>query len=410
MADWDTAFLHLSHALPPNLLTLHTMIEQSGFEIYIVGGSVRDLLLGKKPKDYDLASSATPEQLKMIFEGMEGVNLIELGSAYGTLGVLYQDRLFEITTFREEGFYRDHRHPSALKFVKSMESDLARRDFTINALAFHPQKGLLDLHGGLDDLANQQLRLVGDPAMRLQEDALRILRALRLASVLGFSLESATQKALWDRSSLLESISKERIRIEFFKLLLGKFASTICAQFQAILKNALQAHFTHLDYLDTTPPNLRARLLLICQSWDRQTLLDFCTRLRFSKKLTQSLCQLHAHLPLGSVENSRLWLKTQLQRLNLGELRALLGFYQTQDPLLSACLKSELKEILKNREVYSLRYLAINGLDLLGLGFQGAQIGTLLKACLEGVMCEAVCNDKGALLQYIQEYRWLREN
>ncbi|WP_235853067.1 CCA tRNA nucleotidyltransferase [Helicobacter labacensis] len=296
MAGWDSSFLRLKRALPSSLLDLHALIERVGYQAYIVGGSVRDLLLSKKPKDYDLASSATPEQLKALLEGIEGVVLVDLGRAYGTLGVSFEGWFFEITTFRQEGAYHDHRHPSALSFVQSIESDLARRDFTINALALHPQKGLLDLYGGLDDLAHKRLRLVGDPFLRLQEDALRILRALRFASTLGFALESATQKALWAQAPLLKHIAKERIRIEFFKLLLGDFANTT-TQFQALLENTLQARFTHLDALEKTPPNLRARLLLICQSWDSQTLRDFCTRLRFSKKLTQSLCQLFSISP-----------------------------------------------------------------------------------------------------------------
>ncbi|WP_104727893.1 CCA tRNA nucleotidyltransferase [Helicobacter felis] len=409
MADWDASFLRLKRALPSSLLTLHAMIEQGGYQACMVGGSVRDLLLGKKPKDYDLASSATPHQLKTLLEGIEGIKIIELGRAFGTLGVSFEGWLFEITTFRQEGEYRDHRHPSALKFVKSIESDLARRDFTINALALHPQKGLLDLYGGLEDLKKGVLRLVGDPTLRLQEDALRILRALRFASVLGFNLEEVTQKALWEQAPLLEHIAKERICMEFFKLLLGGFVRS-CAPFQSLLEKTLKARLKPLEGLENTPLNLRARLLYLAQSWDTQTLRDFCTRLKFSKKLTQSLHKLHAHFPLEPQEPPRLWIKTQLQSLYLGELRALLGFYQTQDPVLSARLKSELKDILHKREAYALRHLAIKGTDLLELGFQGAQVGVLLKACLEGVMCGTVCNEREALLQYAKECPALREN
>lgn len=404
MARWDVSFLRLVRGLPQSLLTLHDRIEQAGFEVDIVGGCVRDLLLGKMPKDYDLATSATPKQLQEVLRPLEGVGFVDLGSAFGTLGVCYQGLVFEITTFREESHYNDHRHPSALNFVKSLEIDLKRRDFTINAFALHPKKGLLDLHGGLHDLATNKLRLVGAPAARLQEDALRILRALRFASVLGFAIEPATKEALWAQAPLLAHIAQERIREEFFKLLLGDFAAHVCVSFQPLLENALQARFTHLDQLDKLPPNLRARLLLLCQSWEIQTLQDFCVRLKFSKKLRQSLRKLHAHIPLKlPSKNPRLWLKRHLQALHLGELRALLGFLQAQDPFLGARLRLELKTLLKTHEVYSLRYLDLKGTDLLDWGFQGVQVGALLKQCLEAVISGAVCNEKEALLEWVKD-------
>ncbi|MFC3847864.1 CCA tRNA nucleotidyltransferase [Helicobacter baculiformis] len=409
MAEWDSSFLSLVRHLPQTLLDLHARLEQGGFASYVVGGSVRDLLLGKKPKDYDLASSATPEQLKSVLAGIEGVSFIELGRAFGTLGVCYQGWLFEITTFRQESAYHDHRHPSGVVFINSLEKDLARRDFTINALALHPQKGLLDLHGGLEDLAHKRLKLVGDPLARLQEDALRILRALRFVSTLGFALEPATHQALKAQAPLLAHIAKERIRVEFFKLLLGGFVR-LCAPFQPLLEHTLQTRFSPLERLEQISPNLCARLLWLCHTWESQTLLDFCARLKFSKKMRQSLHKLHAQLPLEPIENPNVWLKERLESLHLGQLRALLGFLQAQNPALSARLKGELKKIMKNHEVYSLRFLALKGTDLLERGFQGAQIGALLQACLQGVVRKEVRNEKEALLQYIQEYHTLREN
>ncbi|CCB79496.1 tRNA nucleotidyltransferase [Helicobacter bizzozeronii CIII-1] len=235
----DHHYRHLVRKLPKTLLTLHAHIEEGGFEAYVVGGGVRDLLLGKKPKDYDLASSATPKELSALLRGIPRLKILKHAQAFGTLGVYHQRQFFEITTFRQESDYHDYRHPQSVSFVRSIELDLKRRDLSINALALHPTKGLLDLHGGLKDLKARLLRLVGNPSVRLQEDALRILRVLRLASTLGFVIEPQSAHALIQHAPLLARIAKERITNEFCKLLLGNFAGVVCVDYQEILESFL---------------------------------------------------------------------------------------------------------------------------------------------------------------------------
>lgn len=197
-------------------LSLIEKLEQRGFEAYIVGGAVRDALLKRPLFDFDLTTSATPEEMKSVFKDFK---LLTHGEAFGTLTLVLDEENFEITSFRGESDYRDSRHPDKVDFIASLEEDLKRRDFTINALAFHPKKGLFDFHGGLEDLNLKKLQTVGDPKIRFEEDALRIARAIRFAVQLNFNLSERTSSAIIESSGLLKKISKERIFSEFEKAL-----------------------------------------------------------------------------------------------------------------------------------------------------------------------------------------------
>jgi tRNA nucleotidyltransferase (CCA-adding enzyme) len=191
-------------------------IEKAGFKAYFVGGSVRDLLLGRKIHDVDIASSAYPEEIKKLFD-----KTIDTGIKHGTVTVLYQDHSYEITTFRTESGYQDFRRPDHVDFVENLSDDLKRRDFTINAMAIDHQGQIIDLFNGLQDLKKHLIKAVGDPETRFHEDALRMMRAVRFMSQLNFSVESKTKQAIADHHQLLSKISVERIRDEFVKLGLG---------------------------------------------------------------------------------------------------------------------------------------------------------------------------------------------
>ena len=197
-----------------------TKLEDAGFEAYFVGGSVRDTLLGKTIHDVDIASSAFPEEVKSLFH-----NTVDTGIQHGTVMVLDHGTGYEITTFRVESTYTDFRRPDRVTFVRSLEEDLKRRDFTINALAMRHDGEILDLFNGLEDMKEGVIRAVGDAEKRFTEDALRMMRALRFSAQLGFNIEVDTQKALVDLAPNLAKIAVERIRVEFEKLLLGSQAS-----------------------------------------------------------------------------------------------------------------------------------------------------------------------------------------
>jgi len=194
-------------------------IEENGFEAYLVGGCVRDVLLDRKLKDFDMCTSAKPEDMKRIFKDYK---LLLQGEAFGTVSVVVDKTAYEITSFRGDGVYSDSRHPDSVEFKNSLKDDLERRDFTVNALAYHPIKGVVDLVGGFKDLKLKILRTVGDPDKRFDEDALRIARLIRFAVQLGFEIEDKTLEAAFGKAHHLKNISTERIYTEFKKMLNGE--------------------------------------------------------------------------------------------------------------------------------------------------------------------------------------------
>ena len=211
------------------------MLEAAGFEAYYVGGCVRDFLRGLEPSDLDVTTSATPDEMKEVFADLR---FFETGIKHGTLTVLTPDeerRPIEITTFRTDGEYKDNRHPDEVTFVRNLEEDLARRDFTINAMAMDIRGNLVDVFGGRDDLEAGLIRAVGDPDRRFQEDALRILRALRFAAVLGFEIEPETEAAMFRNKELLRNISAERIYAEFKKLVTGPQVGDVVRKYVDII-------------------------------------------------------------------------------------------------------------------------------------------------------------------------------
>ena len=203
---------------PSYVKTCMDLLTNSGYRCYIVGGAVRDSLLKREIFDYDLTTDALPDQMRFVFQHYK---TIPTGIKHGTLTVVIENHPVEITTFRTDGTYQNHRHPSSITFTHSLKEDCARRDFTINALAYHPSTGICDFFGGQQDLKNQILRTVGNPNERFEEDALRILRALRFAAQLGFQIEPHTRQAIFAHAQDLFYISLERITEEFGKLIEG---------------------------------------------------------------------------------------------------------------------------------------------------------------------------------------------
>ena len=206
----------LTIRLPEKVSRILSTLTGAGYEAWAVGGCVRDAILGRIPGDWDITTNALPEEVKALFR-----RTVDTGIAHGTVTVMLGSDGFEVTTYRKDGDYSDHRHPDEVVFTPSLEEDLKRRDFTINAMAYHPDAGLVDLFGGQEDLSKRIIRCVGDPRERFDEDALRIMRALRFSAQLGFTLERRTREAIREFAPRLQFISKERIREELMKLLLS---------------------------------------------------------------------------------------------------------------------------------------------------------------------------------------------
>lgn len=218
--------------MPKNVDTAINLLQSAGFEAYAVGGCVRDSLLGKTPNDWDITTSAKPEDMKSVFAEF---HCIDTGIKHGTVTVVIDGEPLEITTFRLDGEYEDNRHPKSVTFTSNLGADLGRRDFTVNAMAYSKMTGTVDLFGGQNDLKNRIIRCVGDPDRRFNEDALRILRALRFASALDFEIEEKTAQSLLKNRALLGNISEERIAKELLKLVCGKGAKRILTDFAPVL-------------------------------------------------------------------------------------------------------------------------------------------------------------------------------
>lgn len=218
--------------MPKNVDTAINLLQSAGFEAYAVGGCVRDSLLGKTPNDWDITTSAKPEDMKSVFADF---HCIDTGIKHGTVTVVIDGEPLEITTFRLDGEYEDNRHPKSVTFTSNLGADLGRRDFTVNAMAYSKKTGTVDLFGGQNDLKNEIIRCVGDPDRRFNEDALRILRALRFASALDFEIEEKTAQSLLKNRALLGNISEERIAKELLKLVCGKGAKRILTDFAPVL-------------------------------------------------------------------------------------------------------------------------------------------------------------------------------
>ena len=236
--------------IPQFVRTALDRLNECGYEGYIVGGCVRDSLLGKKPHDYDVCTNCTPDKMLEVFANFR---TIETGLKHGTLTVLIESEPVEITCYRSDGEYIGHRKPAQVTFESSLEEDLKRRDFTVNAMAYSPKEGLIDLYGGQGDLEKGIIKCVGEPEKRFDEDALRILRGLRFSSCLGFEIEEKTSKAILEQRELLKSISAERIASELKKLLCGKGARKILLDYREVIAVFIPELRESFDFRQNNP-------------------------------------------------------------------------------------------------------------------------------------------------------------
>lgn len=435
--------------LPPQVRYALEKLNCAGYEAYLVGGGVRDELMGMPPKDFDITTSALPAQTEQVFSDDR---LIETGLKHGTVTVLHDGMPLEITTFRVDGNYSDYRHPDNVTFSPRLKDDLSRRDFTVNALAYHPAQGVVDCFDGQKDLKKEIIRCVGAPEQRFTEDALRILRAIRFSSVLGFSIEEKTSDAIHSLKELLRHVSAERIYSEFVQLLCGKDVRRVLTEYidvisvflpQALsMQGCLQTCQYHCyDVLEHTAcaveaipaePVLRLAAFFHdigkpdCRTTDEAGVDHFYGHAELSAEIAaQSLRALRAdNATIETVTNLVLHHDADIQPTQKSVKKALnrlgeKGFWQMlaikrADTLAHApwCharvdtlddLASIAETLLQAQACFSLRQLCVNGGDLLRLGIpEGKQIGKMLQALLEAVMDGRVENKKEALLAYLE--------
>ena len=432
--------------LPTVILNCISRLESAGFSCYAVGGCVRDACLGITPQDYDLCTNATPDILCNLFSDH---TLVLSGLKHGTVGVVTSEGVVEITTFRTEGGYTDSRHPDWVEFVGTIEEDLARRDFTVNAMAYSPTRGYADPFGGRSDLRNGILRAVGEPTKRFEEDALRILRGVRFAVRFHLQPEPETQKAIFALSFKLNQIAVERIFDELWKLLplvTAQDLQTYAPIFTQIIPElsptvGFDQHsphheydiYTHTAYVTQAvapDPILRWAALLHDVGKVPTFTQDSTGRGHFyghaqvgAKIADEILCRLKApkamreqvvfliahHMQEFSAEKPLL--RRWLSRYSEEPLRRLLSLQQADYTSKGVAGEEAdysqifllLEEIIKENGCLSLSDLAVNGHDLMALGLSGKDVGASLNRLLQLVLEEKLPNEKPALLQAIKE-------
>ena len=372
-------------------------LQDAGFEAYSVGGCVRDALLSRTPYDWDITTSATPDRIKKIFN-----RTVDTGIKHGTVTVLVRSESFEVTTYRIDGKYSDGRHPESVSFTRSLSEDLLRRDFTINAMAYNDEKGLVDPYGGVEDLASGLIRCVGDPLARFGEDALRMLRAIRFAACLSFGIEEATLDAIRRLAPSIEVVSAERICAELGKLLTSNHPELISLLYETGLAGFVMPRLVPLfengdsekllSSLSHSSPDKIVRWSVLTHFTGGAK--EIMRALRFDNKTTDSVCLLTSHADASYKDISRTELKKVMAVLGKELLPAWFDFLDALfGDSFSTALRGTSGDILEKRECFLLSELAVTGKDILAMGCpKGVTVGHVLNELLDRVIRDPSLN------------------
>lgn len=393
-------------SLPNDVGFILDKLLENGFSAYIVGGCVRDALLLKTPTDWDICTNALPQQTIDIFSDYK---TIKTGIKHGTITLLINSVPYEITTFRTDGDYIDNRHPENVKYIRDIDGDLARRDFTINAMAYN--KKLVDLYDGQKDLENRIIRCVGDANTRFSEDALRIMRAIRFSAVLDFEIEEKTKAAIFSLKENLLNIAIERINTEFSKILLSD-SKTVYFEYSEVF-NLFFENFEKLNLnfgnaLTTLPKDLSPRLacLFLNLDYDKTQSEKTLQNLRYPSKIITEVSEIIENFESAKY-NSIKDMRLSLSKINE---KALVSIIQIKNEDIEKALKM-LSQIKSDNMCYRLSHLKISGDDLIEAGIKnGELIGKILNKLLYLVINEEIENSKASLLKkaedLLEELKW----
>lgn len=428
----------------PSAKKVLDILEQNGYEAYVVGGCVRDCIMGQTPHDWDVCTSALPQQVAKCFAHC---HVVGTGLQHGTLLVVVNNTPIEITTYRVDGQYVDNRRPESVTFVRSLREDLARRDFTINAMAYNPKTGLVDYFDGVRDIENKRLRSVGCPDKRFGEDALRLLRALRFASQFEFGMAPELAASIHKNKALLKHIAAERIQIELCGILTGLGVKDILLEYPDVLgvfipeilpMIGFAQHNYHHCYtvwehtataVASAAQNRTVRLAALlhdigkplCYHMDEKGIGHFyghaaigenlartiLQRLKFNCATTVAVTELvHYHDADITEKNAVKWLNRlgeerllQLLQLKTADCMAQAPVYQPQRIAALQTIKAKVAELLEQQQCFALKDLAVNGKDLIAAGLQpGREMGIVLEALLNQVMEGNLDNNKDELI------------
>ncbi len=452
--NWFTGEKHIRMKirLPENVRTIIETLESCGHEAYAVGGCVRDSILGKTPADWDITTSALPEQVKKIFP-----RTVDTGIAHGTVTVLLRGGSYEVTTYRIDGAYEDARHPSEVSFTSNLLEDLRRRDFTINAMAYNERSGLVDAYDGIQDLKDHRIRCVGDPMERFSEDALRMLRAVRFCAQLGFSMEEGTRAAITELAPTIAKVSAERISVELVKLLVSDHPEMMEQVYETGLSAVI---LPELDEMMKTDQHCRHHCYPVGKHTMealRWTPKDKVTRLAVflhdvakpASRTTDSKGWDHfyGHPERGAEMAGQILRRLKFDNDTIYRVKALVGAHDKRpeatgisvrravveigqdafprvfdvkraDVMAQSCYcrKEKLQEIaafeqlyhrcMEQKECLSIRELQVDGKDVMDLGIgQGKAVGAVLKHLLDWVLEDPDRNQRSLLLEEAKRYK-----
>ena len=390
--------------IPSDVLTIIDVLENHGHKAYIVGGCIRDMLLGIKPEDYDICTSAHPKQVQKLFE-----KSIPTGIAHGTVTVFVDNKPFEVTTFRVESIYTDRRHPDNVFFSNSLVEDLQRRDFTINAMAYHPKQGIIDPFDGSGDIKKGIIRTVGHPKERFDEDALRMLRAIRFQSRFNFSIEEKTLNAIETLSENIKDISRERILLELNGIMLSPYPECLGKIFTTGLYSYIfPTNFPcipDLTYLKKTPEELASRWAAFFKLTGLEDIEDIrlnCSSLKMSNNLKRDILGI-SKLINKPLPNNYFLLRKALSDFGQDLFTYALDIMKVLENNKEDIIKIEksLREILTEKHCISFSNMAINGTDLISTGFKpGKKLGDILSTLFIFVLQNPELNQKDNLLLF----------
>ena len=382
----------MAEKFPKYAINCIKTIENHGFEAWFVGGCVRDMLLGRPFYDIDIATNALPEDIIKIFP-----QTVPTGIKHGTVTVVLDGKNIEVTTYRSDGEYNDNRHPENIKFETNIEKDLSRRDFTVNALAYHYSGKLIDLFGGMEDLKNKVIKCVGVPEARFNEDSLRILRAYRFSCTLGFCIDAITEKAAIDLGRLIQNVSGERILVELKKLVSGNnlryfkdFINNDLLEFCGIGKFA-----RNIDGLLSVGTTYRLPVFLMLTSFDLE---KFISALKPENKLITTVKAL-AEMIQNDALKTKKDIKLLLHKFSKDEVLTYFEYLKAIG-VDTDYIYSFLNEIEENNEPYLVSHLNVTGNDLLDLGLTGKELGERLENLCLFVIENPQRNNKEDLLKF----------
>lgn len=438
--------------LPENVVKIIQVLETHGYEAYAVGGCVRDSLLGREPSDWDITTSALPQDVKRLFK-----RTVDTGLQHGTVTVLIDKEGYEVTTYRVDGAYEDGRHPKEVIFTASLREDLKRRDFTINAMAYNPGTGIVDLFSGMEDMDHKIIRCVGDPMERFTEDALRIMRAVRFSAQLGFAIEDGTKQALSVLAPSLQHISAERTRTELVKLLVSPHPDYLRVAYETgitrvffpewdacmvteqntphhcysvgehilhsltnirpdkILRLTMLLHDIAKPAVKTTDETGRDHFKLHALAGERMA-KEILQRLKFDNDTITKVCHLilwHDDRPnpdkrsvrraMNRIGEDYFPLYLEIRR---ADTLAQSTYHRKEKLEMIDGVENCYREILAAKDCVSLKDLAVTGKDLIEAGYRpGKELGEMLNRLLEHVLEFPQDNEKETLLHLMKEWK-----